>query len=123
MPAHGTILMSWPASDPRLTPEPPSSLPRNLPAYYCFSRFNSTSIEYYAYARDANKTGGREKGVGVAAVWLGPGGTGCPLAFPLRCLAEPRPCPPAPAPSPLPRPAPLTLVPPAAPCNGMQPSR
>lgn len=31
---------------------------RFLAAYYCFSRFNSTSVEYYAYGLDDNKTGG-----------------------------------------------------------------
>ncbi len=39
-------------------PRPPLRLLRPGAAYYCFSRFNSTSIEYYSYGLDENKTGG-----------------------------------------------------------------
>lgn len=35
---------------------------KTFAAYYCFSRFNSTSIEYYAYGLDESKKGGAGRG-------------------------------------------------------------
>lgn len=51
-------------------------------AYYCFSRFNSTSIEYYAYGLDESKKGGQAGGAGTAgctqpARQAVPGGGAC----------------------------------------------